>query len=450
MNETNINDVIEFHKGIIPLGSDYNITKALEKRFEELGEENFTKEIEELGTISNMLQSSSIENTSNTNFTSRALSKIKDPTLVGDEFNYSDKENEENNYTLKNRTLDIANKDIRKQTTDKDIINYFILAKRSNIRSILLYNSGFKIVIKNPRLSDLNTLYNQLGIKFDKYGRLLGALFYVYSDIVIKNTLWDFIESLVIGSNLINWNKDNNLKKHVSIQDYQLILLSIQSLIYKEGYIFKSICPHCNHIEEDTIDLNLLQQTDFGRIPIEARKFLAIDQTVTPEDLVKYKQLINKDRSFQIKDYKFYLEDPSMYDFLEYGTTYNKLMSMSISDMDDEKFIEEYVTYNTCSIFKPWIVKIEFLGENNEVLLETSNSDNIITVLNDIQDDNEFNNEFSEKMEDFIQNNNLTIIGYLGSNCICGKSPDNMINGIIPIDVQSNFFSMLVTRLIAI
>lgn len=443
-------DLIEFHRLIFPDQSIEDIDKAVTHQTETL-KDTFASELNKLGSYTELLNRVLETYSSQLEFVKESLRHIKDPKMTGDAFEYQADANDpdDTSFTLKNRVLNIDSS-LKGAEVSGHQARMLVLAANKNIKKIYLYNTGINIVLRSPTLGEVNLAYNRLDGNMQEYGRMMGSIGYMYADHVIISAVWDFVESLIIGSNLNKWDSGNRLKNTISFLDYQHIILTIASLIFKNGYDFHHICTNteCRHTTTESIDLNLLQLTDFSKVPTEYLRKLSSNAQVTPDDVRQYKKALNTSAVCTIGNYRIHRKVPSMQDHLLYGEKFNEEFFADTRDITGENIIEQYLKYNYCRIFAPWISYIEILDDAGEISFKVVESDAISMILNQLTE-NEYRQEFIKQMETYIYDMTITNIGYAATPCpVCGKEPSNVVNGFIPIDAQSSFFTMLVMRLI--
>lgn len=453
LDNNDLEESKEYHKLTFPEHSIDKIAEALKQQHTELGATEFVNQSNIVGSFVELLKRMTDTYTHQSLFLSQVLDYIKDPSMVGDSYEHkADPEVEgDTDFALKNQVLKLDPKILKGAEISGQKAKLFILAGNRNVKRIYLYNSGFNIILRGPTLIEVNLVYNRLYEDMHEYGRMLGAIFYMYSDLKIKSIIWDFIESLVISSNLNKWDKNNRLRNCVSLLDYQSILLAIGSLMFKSGYPLKHVCinPNCRAVTEENVDLNRLQLTDFSRIPENKLRWLANSEKVSLDDVKQYKEALGNTDNILINNYKLYLKVPSMSEYIVHGSAYNDEMAMSIHDFTDSKIVDQYLKYNYSRLFEPWISHIEAIEpSDNSVLFKVADDETITLILNEIQNSDE-SEIFSEKINEFIQKVSVSNVGYFGVPCSsCGQEPTNMFNGFIPFDTQSSFFTMLVMRLI--
>ncbi len=458
----------EFKKFVLPTSSPAEIEESMLVERTELGDEDFAKAFGEVGSYTELLNRMLTAHTDQTEFIKESLRFI-DAKTSGKA--WKSEEDGEDPIVLHNKVISVSGDAKGKEVTGKKA-SYFILAKGKNVKKVPLYNSGFYIVIRSPTLSELSILYNQIHEETETYGKMFGAIFYMFSDLIIRSTIWDFIEELVLDSNLPKFNKGNRLKRYTSFLDYNPILLQIGSLMYKHGYPFFKVCTgviekppvkegdetikeECKQVDEDKIDLDQLQLTDYSKIPTELLKIFTKKGEVTTTEIKAYQKAITKhvvsnDELFTrpIDGYNIHLKIPTMSDYFEHGERFNEELLESMQDSRENVFINQFIRHNYSRIFQPWVSFIESVDDDGKVLFKNSEPENIALVLSQIQNGNNLE-VFRTNMNLFIQKSIITHIGYLDVPCPkCKAMSSNAIDGFIPFDAQTHFFTMLVMRLI--
>jgi len=440
----------EYHKLVLAENDVESIGKALTNSSIRLGPELFAQQIVKLNTYEELLKRMIDSHTEQTQFLKEAFSFLN-PGKSGDEYKHvgSESDDEDTSFHLKNRVLNMT-KSLKGKEVSGAQARLLILAANKNVKKLYLYNSGFYIVLRGPSLSEINLVYNRLSDKMGEYGRQFGAVFYMYSDFAIRDIIWTFIESLVIDSNLNKWDKGNRLRNSVSFLDYNPIVLGIGTLMFKNGYQFIHCCTdgECGHTSEETVDLSLLQLTDFSKIPHDLLANMARSKRVNPDEVISYKKKLGLNDSIVVGNYKIHRKVPSMTDYLSHGEAFNEELAMSVQDIANSDYVDQYLKYNYGRLFLPWISYMESLDDEGGVSFKLVDKDSISLALNELQQ-TESLDQFRIKMNEFIQKSMITQIGYLAKPCEkCNAMPNNSVNGFVPFDAQNSFFTMLVMRLI--
>lgn len=453
-------ELLEFYRHVLPQYTLEEIVRALETEKSELGQEEFDRQVGTYGTQAELLVRMLDSHTDQSLFLKGALNKISSSENVGTMWDHQPVgEADENDkpFTLKNQISSVT-KSLKGAEVSGREARLLILANNSNIKRIHLYNSGFNVVLRGPSLVELNLVYNRINDAIGEYGRILGAIFFMYSDFKIKSILWDFIESLVIDSNLDKYNKGNRLRDCVTLHDYSTILLNITSLMYKTGFPFTHVCTNtdCKHKVEETVDLSLLQLNDYGKIPHEKLAFLARAKPVKPGDLRSYVKSLDEhwenefelSKAVDVGNYRIHRRVPSMTHYMTHGEEFNDELAMQIHDITDENTVNQYLRYNYARLFEPWISYVEVLDEDGGVSFKIVEREAITLILTQIQN-SDHREKFAEKMNDYTQRSMITNTGYLTTPCPkCGQEPDNADNGYVVFDVQNSFFNIAIRALI--
>lgn len=419
------------------------LIKAITDLKDELGESEFVKQWEEFDTYAGTLSVLSEGYTDQLEYLRRGLAYMTSDK-VGQAFKSDD-------VNLTNASF--KSKRPKEKELSGNKATMMIRANRKNIKRVILYNSGFYIVMRAPSIDEINVLYNQLSDETKTYGSIFGLLFYLYADQYVRDHIWKFIESLVVDSNLVNFNRDGVLKKAVSASEYNNILVNLGSLIYRDGYPIVHTCinPDCKAVCEDTIDISLLQQTDFSKMTSDQMKSLLTPKR-TAKDIREYKANFSYDNdSITIDNFTFHYTVPSMHDFSKHGdTTLSDLMEC-VSNMSDISAIRQYLTFRYNSLFAPWIDSVDVLNDTGEMDFMTKDKDSIIVALNELQNDSKLSNTLKDDIEKFMGVSEVTHVGYTMDKCSeCNVEFTGTSNGFVPVDVQNLLFTMSVMKLIQV
>ncbi len=433
--------------GVFPSISRNEANELLWDERKRLGKEEFEKQLEDAGCFIGLLRRVRDMSTFQIEFLKEAFSHI-DTTTSGQECTNDD--DPEDTFTINNKTVKFDKKFKGTELSGKQA-RYMVLAKGKNIKRINLYNSGFYVVLRVPSLVEINLVYNQIEEDMNEYGRMFGTVFYMYSDFYIKEILWDFIYSLVLDSNLKDWNRADRLKRGVSFQDFNQLLLNVGALMFGTGYDMTYVCtnPKCKATKKVKLDLTKLQLTDFSKIPSDLLKTFHTAKAISLDGVLKYQRELASayNTNTIVGGYQLNLLIPSMADYLEHGARFNEQLLMSIQDIKNEDFVDQYFMYNYSKLYLPWISSVANM-EDGEILFNISDKTVFDTVLDEIQASEEVN-DFRIYMNKFIQQTMITQIAHLSEKCPkCELEPSNAVEGFIPFDAQHHFFNLLVMRLV--
>ena len=357
-DELSNNDLAELYKLAVPEQDIESIGEAMRFEKDLIGDSEFVGQMAKAGTYVELLKRMVDAHTDQTLFITETLKRLVNIDSIGDSYEY--KANSEiegdQSFALKNSVLRL-DKSLKGIEVSGQQSRMLILSANRNVKKLYLYGSGFNIVLRGPSLGEMNLVFNRINDELGEYGKILGSIFFMYSDFKINDILWEFIQSLVISSNLNKWDKGNRLRDCISLTDYQPILLGISTLMYKHGYDFVHVCPDtsCKHTSTELVDLNLLQLTDFSRIPHVQLTTLALGKPVDPDDVRKYQAALKLNNSIDIGKYRIHRRVPTMTRHLTDGGAFNDQLAMSIHDITDPKIVDQYLKYNYCRLFESWV-----------------------------------------------------------------------------------------------
>jgi len=420
-----------------------DVITVLNGEHEKLGQVNFMKELNKIDSYVDLIKRKIGSYTDQTEFFRDALKKA-------DVSKFSDRYIEDSKgIRLVNSVLSI------KDSEEKDVsgkkAKLMIMASNKNIKKVILYGSGFYIVLRSPVMGELNNLYNALNDASVGYGSQFGAIFYLFADLVITDILWRFVEELIIDSNLERWDKGRRVSQCISLNDKNHVLLSIASLMFKSGYDFVHVCnnPLCKEKTEEKIDLALMQQTDFSKLTETHIEILTKTGKITDADLERYRAAFVNGEDSTVGTLRFKRRVPTILDFINHGKKFNSDLINYVSDLDDENLTSAYIRCNYNRLFAPWLSTVETIKEDGSVGFRTTSEEAILVALNELQDDNEESINLKNQLEDFMSGSIVTHTGYKVGACTkCGHEPTNTKDGFVPFDVQGCFFTVLVMKLI--
>lgn len=363
-----------------------------------------------------------------------------------------------------------------------------IIAQMQGMCRIPLINSGFYITVKALSIAEIASFVRTCQHNKYYFTREMGGYFYLYADIFIKELiLRNFLVKIIQDSSLSGWAQmGEDILKYISIHDYDTILGVMASLMFRDGIPVRYYCAEyldgvmngdqkvrCEHVEEVKADILKLRVCNVDLITEEMMNFLNFNGKVDPEQVLIYQKNIAKN----IKPYRFTIDNkatgvvshweikyriPTADHYLTYGNEYCNLMFNQLrSDAEnaDESDIFHYLQYNYYKLLLPWLESISEIEDING-----SGEDNIISTVKNDPYDSTSREDISEILDvistenvaldvsvsEYVKATKITHMVHQYDKCPkCGKAPKNAVDGFIPFDVQSNFFTMCLIRLTA-
>ena len=319
------------------------------------------------------------------------------------------------------------------------------------VRRIPLPNSGFSVDICAPTKAAIYEFIHALNLDMTEYGQTMGAHFYMYHDLYVKQTAWTFIQKTIVGATLHNWDKRNVLEEAVSLHDFSTLLLAIASLMYPNGYReFAHVCASCDHVENVNIDLRKLHKTDFTKMPSQCIHDLNMKNRglMGSDDLRRYHENLNFQEEVRFGTYGFRLKVPSLQDYFTAGDAYNAEVQKAYGDNVRE--IDNIINYRFNRILTPWVRTAVAYGEDDTGKEDVYSYTDDISVINELMDavqTEDDDNILRNAITSFINKTQLSHICYPVFECpSCGYMPQTN-TGFFTVDPLRVFFTMSLSRL---
>lgn len=357
-------------------------------------------------------------------------------------------------------TLRVADKDKLskgKRSYDKELTGkaaaLALTARVKGIKKVYLYNSGFHVCIRPMDFTELDNFYTEVDQEGEELGRIIGGLMFLIHDTHLKAKFADLLESIVVSTNLIGWNKKSTLINNISIQDLDTLYWAVCSMMHRNGIKLDLVCGHseCGHVTPDQLlDINRMRIVDTSQMSQEALQFLVSDEPVKEEQLKEYREkTLDLKKSFTNRNIRYDLIVPTIGDVIKYN---KKLMAEVIINAGDDyslsnQRIMRNIMLNYNRNFAPWISRVSYIDEDGNVEFSCRDIEGVHAALA-LSDDSEDDGELMRGVTDFIKETKLSHIGYAVLKCVkCGKSSTDAINGYRAWDAQGLFTSLTYLKL---
>ncbi len=331
-----------------------------------------------------------------------------------------------------------------------------------------LWNSGFWITFRAPSEPDILEL--QRIIIEDKI--MLGRSSYglAHSNITsyVVQRLLDFALSNIHQTS-IEVPADKDIKDFISCHDIPTIVWGIACAIWPQGFKFQRACTSnpekCQHIVSQKLKLSKILWTNTSSLSEWqiAHMSSVATNSKKADSIIRYQSeslkaqkrqiVINKDKE---TEFKLLLRIPTAEQYIESGTRWisgivdivNRAVTANTTINEKNAYITKRGKATTLRQYGHWIEKIEF-GDGNSI----EDTETIESTLDVLSSDDNCRKEIIEAVMKYIATSTVTVIGIPSYDCPnCGgeqKSSAELPNhtNIIPIDVYTTFFTLLVQKL---
>lgn len=327
------------------------------------------------------------------------------------------------------------------------------MATTQGIMKVNFYNSGFWVNIRPSALVELNTLFNSIRSANKEYEKEFGALYYIPADKKIKQEVLSLFESLVIDSNLHNYNKPGVLMEAMAFPDHIIAMWAVACLMFREGVKVKYLCAEkgCGHVHTTTVDLLKMRWNNYRLLSAEQIAYCNSDDKRTVEELATYRANLKLDERVVLDDTWSVVQDVCvMADWFRFANEYNAKMLATLQDKSEES-IAEYIESSQNRIVVPWTKEIVITENGVEAIIADK------TVFPGVMDALQLHESkilsdsyvrLSTRIEEYIQKTAISHICYTFTQCPkCKAVPSAAVNNLISCDVQTTFFTLLTMRL---
>jgi hypothetical protein len=312
---------------------------------------------------------------------------------------------------------------------------------------INLLNSGFNVRFKAPARPQIGSIREILYKTSEQYGHKLGGVFYEHGDVFIKEHIIDrIIRYVMIKRDIANVKTKKDLLQAISIQDYETLLWGFVCAAHPKGVVVNDTCTGCGAVSTIEVDLNKLRFIDHGSFPEEAialRK--SWDKVPTKAQVKEYRKILSQnivDNVYTSKVYpaKIHFKIPNLYEVITHGKHfYEKVVEdLYVNEHPSQTVLANRLNDNFFLSLVPWVEKIiiKHKGINREVK-DPATIGSVLTRL-EMRD-----SKIREELVNYIERTHTTFIGVPVKQCSCGTVNPYAIDGIVPYDIQTAFFTIL-------
>ena len=323
------------------------------------------------------------------------------------------------------------------------------------VRRVPLYNSGFSVTIRPPLLNELHQYYVKCRSNESEFGRTFGYAAYIPADIELRRAGINLFKNLILDSNLKDY--ETNFEAALVSLDYDVCLWAMATLMFPEGTTTEFFCNAiveeklCGNVDTSKVDISKMRFNDYSKISDDAIKYVCAsgkENIRTLEDLHYYRtELLPSSEELKLNDqWTIEVGVPTFQKVMDDGETFIADMASKIQ-LNKGLDVVDFLKTKYFRIFSPWITRITYLNKETGSYLHFTDPVKLPEIIEALQLD-EKNIPLSSKIEEFFNTKKVTHFGYLYTQCPkCKTIPDLAVNGVIPSDMQQNFFTLTMDRI---
>ena len=338
-------------------------------------------------------------------------------------------------------------------------------ALTGGMRRVILWNSGFHILLRRLSLEQLNAFYREMNHEDYEYGKEFGMFYYLFADInIVRYIVENLLPIVIAGSNYAHWRDTEKLIQQISDQDLHVILWAMGQMLHPRGASVNFVCAEegCGYIHNETVDLAKLRLINQDLISEEVLEYFRKSGSRTDKDLEDFRNLINLDDTlvFEVgtgldkKIWTVHTKQANLFDKRSVGLDYLTELRKNCS-LTNPTDVHMNIIYNLNRCFKPWIKSISLTvnDEDGQPKTFVNNNDGteemdklIFMLLDEFQ---QYVPTFPDKMKQYILDTKIQHICFYFPECPkCHAEPKTGYQGYIPYDPMHAFFTLALMKLL--
>jgi hypothetical protein len=327
--------------------------------------------------------------------------------------------------------------------------------------NVPLWHSGFWVRFKAPSESAILELYRALTEEKVSLGRATYGLIFSNNTSFSSAAMLNFCEDHILSTSLILPDGDS-IKKYMNVLDMPTLFWGMVCAIWPNGVQYQRACTsdpeRCSHVVTELLDPSKLLFVDKTRLTARQIAHMAKRDkaSVSVESLSIYKDefLNGHPRAIKLsEDLSFTIAIDTAQEHIDSGyrwiseieETYPKVL------IQDEKERDEYLIKQAkATVMRQYA---HFVKSINYLDTEYSEREEIENVVGDVSADDQLRTTFQTKIKEFIDDSTVSLIAIPTYKCpSCGKEQRELrenhhMQGLIPIEVMSNFFILAVQKI---
>lgn len=338
-----------------------------------------------------------------------------------------------------------------------------------------LYQTGIWLKLRTPTAAAFARLDETIVGEKLQYGAITHGSVYSNDSVILRKHVADFILDHVEWTTAPNSDPDY-LKSIIKDMDLDIMMWAVALSRYPDGYPYAQACTvdplKCSHIVEGLVDLRTLVWTDENKLTEFQKRIMNNPRRqVSEEDLRKYQdefKLNSKSRividgegsrltdenDAVLNGIVLNIEPPTLEQAEEYGTTWIRDLEKIAESVFREKHNEEArrvrigqeTLVNYFRTYGQWVNSIS-IYEGGVLVRESTDIEELNELFSYLSSDASYVKLFRTEINNYINNNIVTLIGTLNYECPnCGKkqdTPDGSHYLVLPMDVLSTFFTLI-------
>lgn len=323
--------------------------------------------------------------------------------------------------------------------------------------NVPLWHSGFWVRFKAPGESSILELYRALTEEKVSLGRATYGLIFANNSSFTSAAMLNFCEEHILSTSL-TLPDGESIRKYISVLDLPTLFWGMACSIWPTGVQYQRACTHdpdkCEHVVHEQLDPSKLLFVDKSRLT--ARQIAHMSKrekgSVSVEALTIYKDEFLNGQPKVIK----FSDELSLIVAIDNAQEHIDSGYRWVSEIEetypsalirDEKERDEYLIKQAKSTvmrqYAHFVKSITYMD------VEYTDRKDVEMVVGDLSANDELRKMFQDKIKEFIDESTVSVIAIPTYKCpACGNEQreakdGEFLQGLIPIEVMSNFFTLV-------
>lgn len=330
-----------------------------------------------------------------------------------------------------------------------------------SILQIPLWHSGFWITIKAPSEGALLELQRRLIDEKINLGRNTHGLAFANTSVFIAGWLIDFVFAHIYDTTV---KGEFDMRKHIKVLDIPTIIWGLACTIWPNGFQYSRACiadpEKCNHVIHEKLNLSKIHWVDRNSLTQKQINHMMSrgGTSMTIESVEAYQKEFQRGmgRTIHFGDndqLAITFKTPNVDEYIESGYKWiNNIVSMIDAAMTSERNdtvrnirVAEIGKATSMRQYAHWIESIDAAG------MIADDVETIEQIVDTLSSDDAIRTKYFTEVIRFIDDATMSLIAIPSFECpSCNqtqKAPHERFPHLLPIDVMSSFFTLLVQRL---
>lgn len=329
------------------------------------------------------------------------------------------------------------------------------------IFNIPLWHSGFWIRIKAPQEAELLELYRQITSDKITLGRATYGLLFSNNTSYATRALLDFCVDCIYETSL-DLKDNQDIRQYIKTPDLPILFWGLACSVWPNGFQYMRACiadaEKCNHVIKAKLDLSKLQFTNTTELTKrQITHMTKRNRGAMSLDSVKlYQDEFIKGQARQVDlndEVKMTLQIPNALEHIDAGYRWINSIEENYGRalmQEDSKRDNYLISQGKATVMRQYGHFVKEVNVNGEIF---DDQETIEGILDDLTASDQIRDKFLESVAKYLDDSVVSLIAIPTFKCpSCGEEQKlekekEAFPGLIPIDVNNTFFTLLVQRI---